>query len=138
MTLIVIFVHNLPEGFIMAVNLGDGEQSHAIALALAIAIHDIPEGYCTCAPYYYSTGKKWRSFFQSVSTIIPVVIGYAIGTYLCGIISPYALGTIIAIAGGMMFWVSIKELIPTAIKEGSFAFSLIWITLGGLLVIAIL
>ncbi len=117
MTLLAIFVHNLPEGFVMAVNLANGETAKAFTVALAIAIHDIPEGYCTCAPYYYSTGKRWRSFLQSVSTVLPVIIGYYLGRELFSIINSFFLGSTVAMAAGMMLCVSIKELIPTAFRS---------------------
>ncbi len=32
------------------------------ALAVAIALHNIPEGVCVALPVYYATGSKWKGF----------------------------------------------------------------------------
>merc|ERR1719409_2110566 len=34
--------------------------------ALAIAIHNFPEGICVAMPIYYATGNKWRAFGWSI------------------------------------------------------------------------
>ena len=33
------------------------------ALALAIALHNIPEGICVAMPVYYATGSRLKAFF---------------------------------------------------------------------------
>ena len=35
-------------------------QTPAIAAAVAIAMHNIPEGICVAMPIYYATGSKWK------------------------------------------------------------------------------
>lgn len=137
MSILAMFLHNLPEGFIMAVNLASENGQKAIGIALAIALHDIPEGYCTSAPYYYSTKKRGKSFLLSVSTIIPVIVGFFLGKNLYSIVNTYALGTIIAVASGMMLYISFKELIPMSITKGKAIFSIGCILAGGGVVLLI-
>ena len=36
------------------------------ALAVAIAVHNIPEGMCVAVPLYYSTGSKWKGFWLAL------------------------------------------------------------------------
>lgn len=38
------------------------------SIAVAIGIHNIPEGFAISVPLYFGTGKKWQSFFYSVLT----------------------------------------------------------------------
>ncbi len=130
MSMLAIFVHNLPEGFIMAINLAAGQNEKALAVAFAIALHDIPEGYCTSAPYYYSTNKKFKAFMLSVSTIIPVIIGFYLGQNLYSLVSGYTLGSMNAVAVGMMVWVSVKELLPVALQDGNFKTSFVCALIG--------
>ena len=59
--LLGIFMHNFPEG--MAIASGTVTNfSVTLSISIAIAIHNIPEGICTSAPYYYLTKKKLKSF----------------------------------------------------------------------------
>ncbi len=115
--MIGIFLHNFPEG--MAIALGDVATTTSLTLiiALAIAIHDIPEGICTSAPYYHCTKKRMRSFLLSASTMIPTLIGFVIGKVLFGIIPLPTVGIIIAATAGIMIYISADELIPKAFME---------------------
>ena len=47
-----------------------------VTVALAIAVHNIPEGICTSAPYYLATGRRLRAFLWSSSTALPVLWGF--------------------------------------------------------------
>ncbi|MFW5852935.1 MAG: ZIP family metal transporter, partial [Nanoarchaeota archaeon] len=68
-----IFFHNFPEGMAIAAM---QDPRVGITVALAIAIHNIPEGICTSAPYYHATGNKLKAFLLSSSTAIPVLLGF--------------------------------------------------------------
>lgn len=114
--LIGIFLHNFPEG--MAIGIGSvTEFKLSLAIALAIAIHDIPEGICTSAPYYYVTKKKLRSFLLSSSTAIPTVIGFLFAHFLFQNIPLQVVGVIIAATAGLMIYISADELIPTSCSK---------------------
>lgn len=73
-----IFLHNFPEGMAIAAGAA-GDTRLSFVIALAIAIHNIPEGICTSAPYYHATGKRWKSFFLSSSTALPILLGFLKG-----------------------------------------------------------
>jgi len=106
-----MFLHNFPEG--MAIAIGSvTEMKVSFAIALAIAIHNIPEGICTSAPYYHTTGARLKSFLVSASTAVPIVAGYVLARYLFQNIAPEVIGFIIGATAGLMIYITTDELIP--------------------------
>jgi ZIP family zinc transporter len=111
--LLGIFIHNLPEG--MAIATGTVTNFNVtLSISIAIAIHNIPEGICTSAPYYYITKKKFKSFLISSSTAIPLIIGFLIAFILFKNIPVEIVGLVIATTAGLMIYISADELIPMA------------------------
>jgi len=108
-----IFLHNFPEGMAMAIG-AVSDMKLSIMVALAIAIHNIPEGICTSAPYYHSTKKKWKSFWISSSTALPILIGYFVASSLYQYISLTLVGFIIGATAGLMIYITGDELIPSS------------------------
>lgn len=108
-----IFLHNFPEG--MAIAIGSvTDVKVSLAIALAIAIHNIPEGICTSAPYYHTTGNRLKSFLVSSSTAIPIVGGYFLARYIFTSIPSQVVGLIIGATAGLMIYITADELIPTS------------------------
>ncbi|MBN2034408.1 MAG: ZIP family metal transporter [Deltaproteobacteria bacterium] len=106
-----IFLHNFPEG--MAIAIGAVRDIRvSLTIALAIAVHDIPEGICTSAPYYLATNKRGRAFVLSSFTAVPTVLGYLIARYLFFDLSTQVLGIIVAAMAGLMVYFTADELIP--------------------------
>eukprot|EP00002_Diphylleia_rotans_P027473 TRINITY_DN5509_c0_g1_i16.p1 TRINITY_DN5509_c0_g1~~TRINITY_DN5509_c0_g1_i16.p1 ORF type:complete len:335 (+),score=63.86 TRINITY_DN5509_c0_g1_i16:51-1055(+) len=56
MTALAIAIHNFPEGIATYVA-AQADASLGIAMAVAIALHNIPEGVCVSIPIYYATGN---------------------------------------------------------------------------------
>jgi ZIP family zinc transporter len=111
--LLGIFMHNFPEGIAMATGTVTNFNV-TLSISIAIAVHNIPEGICTSAPYYYSTKKKLRSFLISSSTAIPLVIGFIVAYFLFRNMSIEIIGIVIAATAGLMIYISADELIPMA------------------------
>ena len=108
-----IFIHNFPEG--MAIGVGSAiDLKVSMTIALAIAIHNIPEGICTVAPYYYVTKDRLKSFLVSSSTAIPIVLGFMVTHYLAQNIPLEFIGFLMAGTAGLMIYISADELIPTS------------------------
>ena len=61
MTALAIAIHNFPEGLATFVATLD-DPAVGGALATAIAIHNIPEGLCVSIPIYFATGDRWKAF----------------------------------------------------------------------------
>ena len=87
LTALAIGIHNFPEGLATFAS-ALSDVRLGIFIAVAIAIHNIPEGICTSAPYYHSTGKRVQAFLLSAATAIPILIGYIVARYVFQQISP--------------------------------------------------
>jgi len=84
----------------------------SFVIALAIAIHNVPEGICTSAPFYHTTGERLKSFLVSSSTAVPIIIGYVLARYLFQNITDQVIGFIIGATAGLMIYITTDELIP--------------------------
>lgn len=107
-----MFLHNFPEGMAIAIGTVTNIKVSLI-IAIAIAIHGIPEGICTSAPYYHSTGARAKAFFLSSSTAAPILAGFFIAKYAFRNMSTVLLGFIIAVTAGLMIYITVDELIPS-------------------------
>lgn len=117
LTGLAIALHNFPEGLATFVaTLGDASVGGAIAIA--IALHNIPEGICVAMPIYYATGSRWKGFWWSFASGISEPIGGLMGYLVLygDNMSSLAYGSLFGLVGGMMVYISIVELIPTALK----------------------
>ncbi len=113
---LAIAIHNFPEG-IATFTSALQDPSLGIAIAAAIAIHNIPEGIAVSVPVYYATGSKKKAFKLSFLSGLSEPIG-AIVAYL--ILMPYLndvmFGIIFAAVAGIMVFISLDELLPAAKK----------------------
>ena len=85
---------------------------YLVAIAVAIAIHNIPEGIATSVPIYYSTGSRKRafivSFFSGITEPLGAIIGYLI---LRPFFNDVVFGILFGIIAGIMVFISIEELL---------------------------
>ena len=58
---IAIAIHNFPEGLATFVG-GLQDPALGMSIAVAIAIHNIPEGIAVSVPLYYATGSRKKAF----------------------------------------------------------------------------
>jgi zinc transporter, ZIP family len=135
-TALAVGIHNFPEGlatFISAMQ----EPSIAIPIAVAIAIHNIPEGIAVSVPVYYATGDKKKAFFYSflsgLSEPIGAIVGYLI---LMPLINDLIFGIIFAAVAGIMVFISLDELLPSAQEYGEHHLS-IYGLVAGMMVMAV-
>ena len=63
-TALAIGIHNFPEGLATFIS-GMQDPTLAIPIAIAIAIHNIPEGVAVSVPVFFSTGSKKKAFVYS-------------------------------------------------------------------------
>jgi len=79
-TALAIAIHNFPEG--LATFLAAlQDPSLGVAIAIAIALHNIPEGISVSVPIYYATGNRKKAFFWSFLSGLAEPVG-AILAYL--------------------------------------------------------
>jgi ZIP family zinc transporter len=90
-----------------------------IAIAIAIAIHNIPEGIAVSVPIYFATGNRKKAFFYSVLSGISEPLGALVGF---GLLLPFmndvVFGIIFAAIAGIMVFISVDELLPSAREYG--------------------
>merc|ERR1712146_790937 len=76
-------------------------------------------GVCVAMPVYYATGSRWKGFLWSFLSGISEPIGGLMGYLVLygDNMSELAYGSLFGLVGGMMIFISVKELIPTALKH---------------------
>ena len=117
-TALAIAIHNFPEG-IATFMAGLSDTSIAIPIAVAIAIHNIPEGIAVSIPISYGTGSKKRGFILSFLSGLAEPVGALLAWFiLMPFLSDKLFGTIFAAVAGIMVFISIDELLPTAREYG--------------------
>jgi len=121
-TAIAIAFHNFPEG-IAAFMSTIHDPKVGIAIAVAIAIHNIPEGIAVSVPIYYATGSKRKAFFFSFLSGLSEPLGAIIAwlvlmPFLTAATSGIILGVVLAAVAGVMVFISLDELLPSAQEYG--------------------
>lgn len=107
-------IHNFPEGFaVFAGNLQSFELG--IVIAIAVAIHNIPEGFAVSMPVYYATKNKKKAFLMSLLSGLAEPVGAVIAALvLLPFLSAQLIGASLAFVAGIMVYICIDELLPTA------------------------
>ncbi|AGC68013.1 zinc transporter ZupT [Thermoclostridium stercorarium subsp. stercorarium DSM 8532] len=136
LTALAITIHNFPEG-IATFTAALKDPNLGIAITVAIAIHNIPEGIAVSIPVYYATGSKRRafrlSFLSGLSEPLGAVIGYLI---LLPFMNDIVFGILFAAVAGIMMFISLDELLPSAREYGEAHLS-IYGLISGMMVMAI-
>ncbi len=118
MTAVAIAIHNFPEGFATFIS-GLKDPSVAIPVALAIAIHNIPEGVAVAVPIRQATGSRRKavlwSFLSGLAEPIGALVGFLL---LMPFLNGVTLGVTFGMVAGIMVFISLDELLPTAREYG--------------------
>ena len=123
MSAFAIAIHNFPEGiatFIGALN----DPQMGAGITFAIAIHNIPEGIAVAIPIYYATKSKGKALLYATLSGLSEVVGAALCLAITAIFgidltggSP-AFPLVLSAVAGIMIYISLDELLPTAEKYG--------------------
>ncbi|KAG1710593.1 hypothetical protein DVH05_013317 [Phytophthora capsici] len=113
---LAIGIHNLPEG--IATYVGAIQNSSVgFSLAVGIGLHNIPEGIAVAAPIYFATGSRWRGIMWCAISAAAEPIGGVIAWLAIGDgMDPVSEGILFGIVCGIMVCICVKELIPTSYK----------------------
>lgn len=118
MTALAIGIHNFPEGIATFASAIE-DPALGVAIAVAIAIHNIPEGIAVSVPIYHATGDKKKAFRLSMLSGLAEPIGAIIAyLILMPFMSPVLLGCVLASVAGIMVFISLDELLPAAREYG--------------------
>ena len=122
---LAIGIHNFPEGmatFVAALH----DTKVGIPIAIAIALHNIPEGIAVAVPIFHATKSRRKAFVYSFISGLAEPVGALIGFL---ILLPYMSDTIFGIIfgciAGIMVFISVDELLPSAIKYGEHHYSIL-------------
>src|SRR6056297_2385063 len=77
-TALAIAIHNFPEG-LATFTAAISDPALGIAIAVAIAIHNVPEGIAVSVPIYYASGNKRKAFVLSFLSGLAEPVGAIIG-----------------------------------------------------------
>jgi len=126
---LAIGIHNFPEGLATFMS-GLTNPTLGVSIAVAIAIHNIPEGLAVSAPIFYATKSRKKAFVWSFLSGLAEPIGALIGYFvLRSIFNEATFGVIFASVAGIMVYISLDELLPTAEEYGEHH-----LAIGGLIV----
>lgn len=132
-TALAIAIHNFPEGFATFLATIE-EPALGIALGVAIAIHNVPEGIAVSIPVYHATGSRLKAFWYSLASGIVEPIGALIGYFiLLQFFNDYVFGVVFAAVAGMMVFISLDELLPAAQRYGHHHLSILGVIAGMML-----
>lgn len=112
--LIGVCTHNFFEGlaigsgFLLSPQLG-------LSLLLVIVLHDLPEGVGLGAPLRGAKMRPLLILMFAAATGLPVLVGTAIGALAGGISLEYT-GFCLALAAGVMLYISFSDVIPSSRK----------------------
>ena len=135
-TALAIAIHNFPEGLATFVSALQ-DPSIAIPIVVAIAIHNIPEGIAVSVPIYQATGSRKKAFLYSFASGIVEPVGAIIGwLLLLPIMNDVIYGVIFAAVAGIMIFISVDELLPAAREYGEHHLS-IYGLIAGMAVMAV-
>lgn len=127
---LAIAIHNFPEGLATFMS-GLSDPTLGISIAVAVAIHNIPEGLAVSAPIFYATKSRKKAFILSFLSGLSEPIGAMIGYFvLRKIFSDTTFGVIFASVAGIMVYISLDELLPTAEEYGEHHFAIGGLILG--------
>ena len=135
-TALAIAIHNFPEGMATFVSAFQ-DPGVAIPIVAAIAIHNIPEGIAVSVPIYQATGSRKQAFLYSFVSGLAEPVGALIGwLVLIPIMSDMVYGIIFAAVAGIMVFISVDELLPASREYGEHHLS-IYGLVGGMMVMAV-
>ncbi|MBU2574253.1 MAG: zinc transporter ZupT [Elusimicrobia bacterium] len=117
-TALAITIHNFPEG--IATMMTALHDTHlGVSIAFAVGMHNIPEGIAVAVPIYCATQSRSKALIWSFAAGLTEPLG-ALIAYL--LLAPYlggaVLGIIFAVVAGIMVFISFDELLPAAHEYG--------------------
>ena len=132
-TALAIGIHNFPEG-LATFGTALVDVKLGAFIAFAVAIHNIPEGISVSMPIFYATNDKKKAFTYSFLSGVAEPVGAVIGfLLLLPFLSDSLLAGLLGFVAGIMVYISLDELLPMAHKYGRSHTVIIGVVLGMLI-----
>ncbi|HDY88749.1 MAG TPA: zinc transporter ZupT [bacterium] len=136
MAALALAIHNFPEGLATFAS-ALKDIKLGISIAIAIAIHNIPEGIAVSVPIYYATGNRRKAFLFSFLSGLAEPLGALIGyLVLFSFFNDVIFGILFASVAGIMVFISLDELLPAAEEYGKHHYS-IYGLIAGMIIMAV-
>lgn len=135
-TALALAIHNFPEG--LATFMASIENiTLGVSIAIAVAVHNIPEGIAVALPVYHATGSRRKAFLYSTFSGMAEPLGALLGFLIFrSVLHGAAFGVMFAMVAGIMVYISLDELLPTAHEYGD-GHGVIWGVIGGMMIMAL-
>lgn len=134
LTAIAIAIHNFPEG-LGTFLVSSQDLTLGVTVAIAIALHNIPEGIAVALPIYHATGKKRMAIWYSFWTGMTEPIGAIIGLGLLSWFLPQMfVGFLMAVVVGIMIYIAFDTLLPLSHEYGDWHYAITGV-MSGIIVI---
>ena len=127
-----ITIHNLPEGIAVGAGYLHNPQ-FGIFIAVAILLHNIPEGIATALPLCKAGICKRDAFKVAFLSGLAEPVGALLASMFLVRFTMLLPGAL-AFAGGVMVFITLDELIPTARKYGNENYTALGIIAGSMFV----
>jgi len=115
---LALAIHNFPEGLATFAS-ALVDMKIGIPIAVAVAIHNIPEGIAVSIPIFYATGDRKKAFFYSFLSGLAEPLGALIGyIILFKFFNDIVFGILFASVAGIMVFISLDELLPASREYG--------------------
>jgi len=127
---LAIAIHNFPEG-LATFAAALKDPAIGISIAVAIAIHNIPEGIAVSVPVFYATGNRKKAFVYSFLSGLSEPVGAAIGYLIFfSFMNDTLFGVLFGMVAGIMVFISLDELLPAAREYGEHHYSIYGLIVG--------
>ena len=132
-TALAIGIHNFPEG-LATFGTALSDPTLGLFIAFAVAIHNIPEGISVSMPIFYATNDKKKAFKYSFLSGVAEPVGAIIGfLLLLPFLTDELLASLLAFVAGIMIYISLDELLPMAHRYGHNHLVILGVVLGMLI-----
>ncbi len=129
-TALALSIHNFPEGLSVFVTSIE-DVTIGLGVAIAIMLHNIPEGMSVALPVYFDSGSKMKAFWWATLSGLAEPLGALVAyLFLSSYLTPEVVSAILASTAGIMVYISLDELLPTARDVGEPHYSIIGVFSG--------
>lgn len=129
-TAIAVCIHNFPEGIATFMS-SYADLSLGLPLTLSVALHNIPEGMAVAMPIFYATHSRKRAMYYALLSGLSEPLG-AVLTYL--LLRPFMndimLAVMFGVIVGLMCTIAFDELVPSSLSYNYPSVSLAGVLLG--------
>lgn len=130
MLALAIGIHNFPEGIATFVAGLEG-LSMALPVVVAIAIHNIPEGIAVSVPIYHAVGDRKKALKYSLLSGLAEPVGAIFAAlFILPFWSPVMSAVLMSGVAGIMVYISFDELLPGSERFGHHHMAMIGVISG--------